>query len=52
MNIGLHCRIIGKPGRFPALQRFIDYAQSFSDVWFTKRIEIARHWRKAFPHEN
>ena len=43
MNIGLHCRIIGKPGRFLSLKKFVDYAQSFSDVWFTTRIEIARH---------
>ena len=51
MNIGLHCRIIGKPGRFPALKKFVDYIQSFSDVWFTTRIGIARHWRKVLPHE-
>ena len=51
MNIGLHCRIIGKPGRFLSLKKFIDYAQSFSDVWFTTRVEIARHWRKVLPHE-
>ena len=51
MNIGLHCRIIGKPGRFLSLKKFVDYAQSFSDVWFTTRIEIARHWRKVLPHE-
>ena len=50
MNIGLHCRIIGKPGRFLSLKKFVDYAQSFSDVWFTTRIEIARHWRKVLPH--
>ena len=51
MNIGLHCRIIGKPGRFLALKKFVDYIQSFSDVWFTTRIGIARHWRKVLPHE-
>ena len=51
MNIGLHCRLVGRPGRFAALQRFLDYAMGHSDVWFAKRIEIADHWIKAFPHQ-
>jgi OHCU decarboxylase len=49
MSIGLHCRLIGRPGRVVALKRFIEYAQSHSDVWFAKRIEIARHWAKTHP---
>ena len=49
MSIGLHCRIAGRPGRIAALARFIDYAQAKSDVWFTRRIDIARHWRAKFP---
>ena len=46
MNIGLHCRLIGRPGRIMALKRFIDYAQSKTDVWFARRIDIARHWQQ------
>lgn len=46
MSIGLHCRLVGKPARIVALARFIDYVQQHSDVWFTRRIDIARHWHK------
>ena len=49
LSVGLHCRLIGRPGRIMALRRFIDYAQSHSDVWFTRRIDIARHWQKHHP---
>lgn len=49
MSIGLHCRLVGRPGRLAALKRFIDYAQSHNDVWFAKRIEIADHWSKTNP---
>jgi len=49
MSIGLHCRLIGRPGRAAALQRFIDYAQSHDDVWFPRRIDIADHWAKTHP---
>ncbi len=49
MNIGLHCRLAGRPGRIAALKRFIDYAKSHDHVWFAKRIEIADHWRKHHP---
>jgi putative urate catabolism protein len=51
MSIGLHCRIIGKPGRFRSLMKFIDYIREFSDIWFAQRISIAEHWRKVLPHE-
>ena len=44
MSVGLHCRLVGRPGRFGALQRFIDYVQGHSEVWFCRRIDIARHW--------
>ena len=46
LNIGLHCRLIGRPGRFQALKRFIEHAQSHQDVWFCRRIDIARHWHE------
>jgi putative urate catabolism protein len=49
MSIGLHCRIIGKPSRFMALKKFLDYVQSFDDVWITKREDIAKHWIKEHP---
>lgn len=45
MNIGLHCRLAGRPGRFAALKRFVEYAKSHKNVWFAKRIEIAEHWQ-------
>jgi len=49
MNIGLHCRLVGRPGRAAALKRFIDYVKSHDDVWFAKRIEIAEHWAEHHP---
>lgn len=49
MSIGLHCRLIGRPGRVMALRRFMDYAKSQGDVWFARRVDIARHWSKAHP---
>lgn len=44
MSIGLHCRLVGRPGRTEALRRFIEYAKSHVDVWFARRIDIAEHW--------
>ena len=49
LNIGLHCRLAGRPGRAAALARFLDYVQSHDDVWVTRRIDIANHWRKVHP---
>lgn len=49
MNIGLHCRLAGRPGRFAALKRFIDYARDHDGVWFARRIEIAEHWKAQHP---
>lgn len=49
LSIGLHCRLIGRPGRVMALRRFMEYAQSHADVWFARRIDIARHWRETHP---
>ena len=46
MSIGLHCRIIGKPGRIQSLKRFLDYITSLDKVWICKREEIADHWIK------
>ena len=50
MSVGLHCRIAGRPGKMAGLERFIRYAQSHPDVWFCRRIDIARHWRARHPH--
>ncbi len=51
MNIGLHCRLAGRPGRAAALARFIDYVKSHDKVWLTRRIEIAEHWAKEHPFQ-
>ncbi|MHC9235882.1 allantoinase PuuE [Pseudooceanicola sp. 502str34] len=49
MSIGMHCRILGRPGRIMALKRFLDYAQSHEGVWFPRRIDIAKHWKAVHP---
>lgn len=49
MSIGLHCRIVGRPGRAAALSRFLDYVKSHNQVWVCKRAEIAEHWVKNHP---
>ena len=48
MNIGLHCRLIGRPGRMQSLIKFINYILKFDDVWICKRIDIAKHWIKNY----
>ncbi|SHK66695.1 OHCU decarboxylase, partial [Shimia gijangensis] len=50
MSIGLHCRLIGRPGKMAGLKRFIDYIQTFDGVWCPRRIDIARHWAATHPH--
>jgi len=45
MSVGLHCRLVGRPGRAAALARFLDYVQKHDDVWLARRIDIAEHWR-------
>ncbi len=49
MSIGLHCRLVGRPGRIAALKKFIEYVQSHENVWIAKRIDIAEHWIKTHP---
>lgn len=49
MSIGMHCRILGRPGRFKALQRFLDYVQSHEQVWVCRRADIATHWQQKHP---
>ncbi len=49
MSIGMHCRLLGRPGRFRALQKFLDHIEKHDRVWVCRRIDIARHWKKKFP---
>ncbi|QIE43073.1 allantoinase PuuE (plasmid) [Rhodobacteraceae bacterium SC52] len=49
LSIGLHCRLVGRPGRVMALKRFLDYAKSHEGVWFATREQIADHWASAHP---
>ena len=48
MSVGLHCRLIGRPGRIQSLRKFLDYALKHEDVWICKRIDIANHWIKNY----
>ncbi|PHP66402.1 polysaccharide deacetylase [Zhengella mangrovi] len=50
LNIGLHCRLVGRPGRARALQRFIDHVLNHEKVWVARRIDIAEHWKKTHPY--
>ncbi|HYP32305.1 MAG TPA: allantoinase PuuE [Burkholderiaceae bacterium] len=49
MSIGMHCRLLGRPGRMRALQRFLDHVQRHERVWITRRVDIARHWKLVHP---
>jgi putative urate catabolism protein len=49
MSIGMHSRLLGRPGRITALQRFLDHMQSHDGVWVARRLDIARHWKTTFP---
>jgi peptidoglycan/xylan/chitin deacetylase (PgdA/CDA1 family) len=48
MSVGLHCRLIGRPGRALALERFLDHIARHDKVWIPRRIDIARHWHEHF----
>jgi putative urate catabolism protein len=49
MSIGMHCRLLGRPGRFLALQKFLDHIEQHERVWVCRRIDIARHWKSLYP---
>ncbi len=49
MSVGLHCRLVGRPGRAAALARFLDYVQGHDKVWICRRVDIARHWIEHHP---
>ncbi|RCW88903.1 allantoinase PuuE [Paracoccus lutimaris] len=52
MSIGLHCRLVGRPGRAIAVQKFIEHARAHQGVWFATRLDIARHWAKTHPWQS
>ncbi len=49
MSVGMHCRLLGRPGRFRALQRFLDHVEKHDRVWICRRVDIARHWIASHP---
>lgn len=51
MSVGLHCRLVGQPGRFQGLKRFVDYIKSFDKVWVPTRLQIAQHWAAEHPYQ-
>lgn len=51
MSVGLHCRLVGRPGKIAGLKKFIDHIQAHSDVWCPRRIEVAEHWASHHPHK-
>ena len=51
LNVGMHCRLLGRPGRMLALQRFLDHIAKHDRVWVCRRIDIARHWKQTHPYQ-
>jgi putative urate catabolism protein len=51
MSVGLHCRVVGKPGRILGLKRFLEHVMAHEKVWVARRIDIARHWLATHPYE-
>ncbi len=49
MSVGLHCRVVGRPGRVQGLRRFLEHVKAHDKVWVARRIDIARHWRATYP---
>ena len=52
LSVGMHCRLLGRPGRIVALQRFLDHVQKHERVWICRRIDIARHWKQTHPYRD
>ena len=50
LTVGMHCRLLGRPGRMRSLQKFLDYVQSHEQVWICRRLDLARHWKTAHPY--
>ncbi len=51
LSVGMHCRLLGRPGRFRALQRFLDHIEKHDRVWVCRRVDIARHWIARHPYQ-
>ena len=51
MSVGMHARLLGRPGRMRALQRFLDHVEAHDRVWIARRIDIARHWTREHPFD-
>ena len=51
LSIGMHCRLLGRPGRIVALQRFLDHIARHDRVWVCRRLDIARHWQARHPYQ-
>ena len=51
MSVGMHCRLLGKPGRIGALQRFLDHIDRHPQVWVCRRIDLAHHWQTTHPFD-
>ena len=51
MSVGMHCRLLGRPGRITALQRFLDHIGQHAQVWVCRRLDIARHWKAVHPYD-
>jgi peptidoglycan/xylan/chitin deacetylase (PgdA/CDA1 family) len=49
LSVGMHCRLLGRPGRMRSLQRFLDHVEKHDRVWVCRRIDIARHWKQVHP---
>jgi putative urate catabolism protein len=50
LSVGLHCRLIGRPGRIGGLRRFLDHVRGHDDVWICRKIDVARHWIATRPY--
>ncbi|MGZ5179026.1 MAG: allantoinase PuuE [Ramlibacter sp.] len=50
MSVGMHCRLLGRPGRIVALQKFLDHLERHDHVWVCRRIDLARHWKLIHPY--
>ena len=50
LSIGMHCRLLGRPGRMRALQGFLDHIEAHDRVWVCRRVDIARHWIDTHPY--
>jgi allantoinase len=50
LSVGMHCRLLGRPGRMRSLQKFLDYIESHDRVWVCRRIDIAKHWLETHPN--